>query len=183
MTRQAMKITAVKTAVVEANYDYTYVRVYADSEEYGTGECFFAPGLTAIIRELAPVLVGKDPMHHEVHWTRLHHDTWARGGALGTTVLSGIDIALWDLLGKKLDQPVWRLLGYRRVFPKTAYASQLFGDDPSTTHRAAQSANGNRQYGARPGGRRRPTSPDGHGERHCALSCSRGGPPSAAEHI
>ena len=57
----SMKIVAVKTAVVEANYDYTYVRVYADSEEYGTGECFFAPGLTAIIRELAPVLVGKDP--------------------------------------------------------------------------------------------------------------------------
>src|SRR6266705_6256619 len=52
--------------------------------------------------------------------------------------LSGIDIALWDLLGKKLDQPVWRLLGYRRAFPKTAYASQLFGDDPAATHRAAQ---------------------------------------------
>src|SRR5438067_13564791 len=52
--------------------------------------------------------------------------------------LSGIDIALWDLLGKKLDEPVWRLLGYQRAFPKTAYASQLFGDDPSATHRAAQ---------------------------------------------
>src|SRR5207248_2899052 len=52
--------------------------------------------------------------------------------------LSGIDIALWDLFGKKLGQPVWRLLGYRRAFPKTAYASQLFGDEPSATHRAAQ---------------------------------------------
>src|SRR5512137_704770 len=35
--------------------------------------------------------------------------------------LSGIDIALWDLLGKKLGEPVWRLLGQERAYPKTAY--------------------------------------------------------------
>jgi len=52
--------------------------------------------------------------------------------------LSGIDIALWDLLGKKLGEPVWRLLGDGRTFPKTAYASQLFGDDPQETLRRAQ---------------------------------------------
>ena len=58
-----MKITAVKTAVVEANYDYTYVRIFTDRDEFGTGESFFSPGLTAIIKDLAPVLVGKDPRH------------------------------------------------------------------------------------------------------------------------
>jgi L-alanine-DL-glutamate epimerase-like enolase superfamily enzyme len=47
--------------------------------------------------------------------------------------LSGIDIALWDLLGRKLSEPVYRLLGYDRAYPKIAYASQLFGDDPQTT--------------------------------------------------
>ncbi len=52
--------------------------------------------------------------------------------------LSGIDIALWDLLGKKLGQPVWRLLGYQQAYPKTAYASQLFGDDPAATFCQAQ---------------------------------------------
>lgn len=52
--------------------------------------------------------------------------------------LSGVDIALWDLLGKKLAEPVWRLLGYERAFPKTAYASQLFGDDPQATLLRAQ---------------------------------------------
>src|SRR2546421_1748944 len=52
--------------------------------------------------------------------------------------LSGIDIALWDLLGKKLGEPVFKLLGYKQAYPKIAYASQLFGDDPQTTLRRAQ---------------------------------------------
>ena len=42
-----MKITRCATAVVEANYDYTYVRIHANNGVYGTGECFFAAGLTA----------------------------------------------------------------------------------------------------------------------------------------
>ncbi len=47
--------------------------------------------------------------------------------------LSGIDIALWDLLARRRSEPVYRLLGYERAFPKIAYASQLFGDDPQET--------------------------------------------------
>lgn len=52
--------------------------------------------------------------------------------------LSGVDIALWDLLGKKLGEPVYKLLGYPRAFPKVAYASQLFGDTPEKTFQRAQ---------------------------------------------
>ncbi|MGI8484795.1 MAG: mandelate racemase/muconate lactonizing enzyme family protein [Thermomicrobiales bacterium] len=47
--------------------------------------------------------------------------------------LSGIDIALWDLLGKRLQAPVWELLGAKSAFPKRPYASQLFGDTPEET--------------------------------------------------
>jgi L-alanine-DL-glutamate epimerase-like enolase superfamily enzyme len=50
---------------------------------------------------------------------------------------SGIDIALWDLLGKRLQAPVWELLGYKSTFPKTPYASQLFGETPQETYRKA----------------------------------------------
>ncbi len=52
--------------------------------------------------------------------------------------LSGIDVALWDLLGRKLGEPVYRLLGYGAALPKTAYASQLFADDPAGTFARAQ---------------------------------------------
>jgi gluconate/galactonate dehydratase len=108
-----MKIAAVKTAVVEANYDYTYVRVYADSKEYGTGECFFAPGLTAIIRELAPALVGKDPWHVDRLTRELRRAASGAGSVAGYAhnAISGMETALWDLVGKHFQVPVWQLLG------------------------------------------------------------------------
>lgn len=52
--------------------------------------------------------------------------------------LSGIDIALWDLLGKKLSEPVWKLLGYSHSFAKQPYASVLFGDTPVETFEKAK---------------------------------------------
>jgi len=53
---------------------------------------------------------------------------------------SGIEIALWDLLGKARGEPVWKLLGYSRTYPKLPYASQLFGDTPAQTYQLANQA-------------------------------------------
>jgi L-alanine-DL-glutamate epimerase-like enolase superfamily enzyme len=53
---------------------------------------------------------------------------------------SGVEIALWDLLGKVRQQPVWRLLGYRESFRKLPYASQLFGETPAETYELAATA-------------------------------------------
>jgi L-alanine-DL-glutamate epimerase-like enolase superfamily enzyme len=52
--------------------------------------------------------------------------------------LSGIDIALWDLLGHRLQEPVWKLLGYKSCFAKTPYASVLFGNSASETYSKAR---------------------------------------------
>lgn len=53
---------------------------------------------------------------------------------------SGVEMALWDLLGKVRSEPVWRLLGYRNSYRKLPYASQLFGDTPVETLRLARRA-------------------------------------------
>lgn len=54
--------------------------------------------------------------------------------------LSGIDIALWDLLGKRLSEPVYRLLGYRATYPKLPYASMLFAGTPADTYEKGRRA-------------------------------------------
>jgi L-alanine-DL-glutamate epimerase-like enolase superfamily enzyme len=56
-----MKIIGLKSAVVEGNFDWTFVRVETDEGIHGLGECFFALGLTSILRSLEPVIGGEDP--------------------------------------------------------------------------------------------------------------------------
>ena len=53
---------------------------------------------------------------------------------------SGIEMAMWDLLARSQGRPVWQVLGYDRTFPKTPYASMLFGDDPAETLSQARAA-------------------------------------------
>lgn len=108
-----MKITAINTAVVEANYDWTFTRVYTDEGIYGTGESFLAPGLTAIISDLAPLLIGEDPRNVDKLFAKMR---WAASGAgsMGGIVynaISGIEAALWDVVGKHYGMPVYQLLG------------------------------------------------------------------------
>lgn len=57
---------------------------------------------------------------------------------------SGIEIALWDLLGKARGEPVWKLLGFAQAFRKVPYASQLFGDTPAETLQRARLARAER---------------------------------------
>jgi L-alanine-DL-glutamate epimerase-like enolase superfamily enzyme len=70
---------------------------------------------------------------------QLGHAVRANGLDIAQTAhtWSGIEIALWDLLGKHREVPVYKLLGYDRAYPKTPYASQLFGDTPEETFEKA----------------------------------------------
>ena len=84
-------------------------------------------------------LVGNDPLDSEVHWTTMYHDPHVRGGRLGTTALSGIDIALWDLKGKILNQPVYRLLGGAHRDRIRVYANGWY-TNPGTPEQNAEEA-------------------------------------------
>ncbi len=108
-----MKIKRITTAVVEANYDYTYIRVYTDKNDLvGTGEIFFAPGLTAVVRDLAEVVIGEDPRAIDYLAKKMRRAT-SHAGTNGVThhAITGIETALWDILGKSLNAPVYQLLG------------------------------------------------------------------------
>lgn len=111
--RLSMRIERISTAVVEANYDYTYVRIWADNGTYGTGECFFAPGLTAALHDMFPLLIGRDPREVD----RLARMLWRAGSGAGAVggylynAISGIEAALWDLVGKHYGVPIYQMLG------------------------------------------------------------------------
>jgi L-alanine-DL-glutamate epimerase-like enolase superfamily enzyme len=111
-----MRITGVHTAVVEANYDWTFVRVDAEGAGLsGIGECFCAPGLTAIVRDLAPLLIGEDARDVDRLWSKLRWGSSGAGSSAGIVynAISGIEAALWDLVGQGYGVPIHRLLGGR----------------------------------------------------------------------
>jgi L-alanine-DL-glutamate epimerase-like enolase superfamily enzyme len=108
-----VKIKRLKTAVVEGNFDWTFVRIETDAGIHGLGECFFAPGLTSILRSLEPLLLGEDPRDIRRLFRKLQLATSGAGSIAGIiyNAISGIETALWDLLGQSLGVPIYRLLG------------------------------------------------------------------------
>jgi L-alanine-DL-glutamate epimerase-like enolase superfamily enzyme len=108
-----MKIVRLKTAVVEGNFDWTFVRIETDQGISGLGECFFAPGLTSILRSLEPVIEGEDPRDIHRLFRKLQLAVSGAGSVAGIVynAISGIEAALWDVLGQWLEVPIYRLLG------------------------------------------------------------------------
>ena len=122
-----MKITAVETFKVWVDWcNWLFVRVSTDEGICGWGEASLHGAIESVetaIREFAPHLVGQDPAGPERHWHRLYNAWRWRGGAVFSSALSGLDIALWDLEGKRLGVPVHRLLGGAHRDRLRVYAS------------------------------------------------------------
>jgi L-alanine-DL-glutamate epimerase-like enolase superfamily enzyme len=101
-----------------------FVRVWADDGSVGIGEASPMQGgrvlLGILLHNIAPMLRGADPLDHAVIQDRLTH-TFIKLGPQGALsgALAGLDIALWDLKGKLLGQPIYKLLGgaWRTTLP------------------------------------------------------------------
>ncbi len=109
--------------------DTVVVRVTADDGTVGWGESHHGQNPTAmveIVKGMGSLAIGADPFDSEGIWARLaYQQVQTHGLGAGSVIaLSGIDIALWDLKGKLLGQPVWRLLGGARKRIR-AYAGGL----------------------------------------------------------
>ncbi len=133
-----------------ASFDSVLVKVETDDglvgwgeAKAGVGSAASGYGLAAIInRDLAPLLVAQDPRDVSRLWDVMYN-TPREGFALdrghvlpqlgrrglSISAIAGVDIALWDLLGKSLGAPVWRLLGGRRAERMPAYASGGWADE------------------------------------------------------
>lgn len=107
------------------------VRVETDEGLVGIGEAGFSAEYFSTVgpiinNQLGPMLVGADPADIDAIWQRMLDAThmWGRRG-IETYALSGIDIALWDLLGKAANLPVYRLLGASKQRVRAYFAPSL----------------------------------------------------------
>ena len=124
-----MKITEIKTFLMSPPLkpslaeksgstwnarNWLFVKVYTDEGITGIGEGSGWPRvIETAVQDIAPILIGEDPMNIERIWQKILTATMGNGmtGTVGSGAMNGIDMALWDIKGKALNTPVWNLLG------------------------------------------------------------------------
>jgi galactonate dehydratase len=109
-----MRVTDVRTAEVKGHGYSTYVRVYTDEGLIGNGECIHGgEGCPHMVHALKRYILGENPLDVDMLFEKMRRACLFDGGMAGATVtaMTGIEIALWDLAGKALGVPVYRLLG------------------------------------------------------------------------
>ena len=153
-----MKITQVEALYLrlpdvkqqcDSGQDALIVRVHTDAGISGIGEVDSAPMAVkaaiegpyshAITAGLGSILVGEDPFETERLWHKMYdRNIYAGRSGIGFHAMSGIDMALWDIKGKALGMPVWKLLGGGFHSKIRCYASSLFGATPKKTRDLAR---------------------------------------------
>ena len=133
----------------DSGQDALVVRVHTDEGTIGIGEVDSAPlaAQAAIVEPyshtitsgLKHIIVGEGPVETEYIWDKMYkHNIYAGRFGAGLHAMNGIDISLWDITGKKLGMPVWKLLGggFRKSI--RCYSSSLFGPTPEATGEIAR---------------------------------------------
>lgn len=138
------------TDAADGTQDSLLVRIGTDTGIEGFGECDASPLVSMAVYCCPPShsnivnireIIGGETIDTPEDIRRIQAKVWARGLDIEQIhhAYAGADIALWDILGKKLGQPVYRLLGDQKAHPKRPYGSVLFGDTPQQTRERARS--------------------------------------------
>ncbi len=141
-----MQITKIEMFKYWINWcNWLFVKVSTDAGLYGWGEGSLHGAVESVetaIHELGATLIGQDPAGVERHWHRMYHAWRWRSGPTLMTALGALDIALWDLEGKRLAVPVYRLLGGPYRTQLRGYASHWLADvaTPEQAYAGAQAA-------------------------------------------
>lgn len=110
-----MKVTDIKCFAVDCfRTNWVFVKVYTDEGIDGVGEAtleYKEKALLGAVGHIKEYMLGQNPLDIEKHWHSIYRDAYWRGGAVLMSALSAVETALWDILGKSLNIPVYRLLG------------------------------------------------------------------------
>lgn len=135
-----MKVTRLETMLVQPRW--CFLKIYTDAGIVGYGEPIVEGHHDAVAREVQQIgeyLVGQDPRRIEHHWQAIYRHGFYRGGPVLTSALSGVEIALWDILGKSFGVPVYQLLGGACRDRIRVYA-HCGGSTPEEAARSAKAA-------------------------------------------
>jgi galactonate dehydratase len=140
-----MKISKISTYVVGTPWrDLTYVQVFTDEGLVGVGETRMPSHTQALIGYLAEAehnhILGSDPFNIESLVHRMKYGDYARSGEIVMSGIACVEMACWDIVGKALGQPVWRLLGGKFRDQIKAYANGWYTVErtPQDFHDAAR---------------------------------------------
>lgn len=126
-----MKITEIKTFLVHGGWrTFLLVKVCTDEGISGVGEATLeghSKTVEAAIKELERYLIGQDPFEIEDHWQKMYRNPFWVSGPVLLSAISSVEHALWDILGKALNVPVYRLLGGKCRDRVRMYANAWFG--------------------------------------------------------
>ena len=110
-----MKITDIQTLIVNAEMkNWVFVKILTDEGIYGWGEStveWKTRAVVGAIEDLKPLIIGKDPRNIKQNFQIMTKYGFWKLGVIGMSAISGIEHAMWDILGKSLNTPVWQLLG------------------------------------------------------------------------
>ena len=138
-----LKITDIKTVVVNAQMrNWVFVKVETDTPGLdGWGEASLewkTRAVAAAVEDLKPFILGDDPTRIEHIYQKLYRQPFFRPGVIGLSAISGIEQACWDILGKQLGVPVYKLLG-GAVRDKVRMYTHLGGGEMSAVYESFDS--------------------------------------------
>jgi galactonate dehydratase len=110
-----MKITSIETHIANiGTRNVVFLRTLTDTDIYGVGEAYtVGPDLATKewVDYFAAQIIGSDPTDIERLWSKMHQGSRFPIGSSGLAAISGIDLTLWDILGKSAGAPVYKLAG------------------------------------------------------------------------
>ena len=159
-----MKITDVKAYVLGTRWrNLIVLKVETDEGIYGLGEATTVNRDKAVLGYLEEMkhrhLIGRDPFDVEAIWRRIYTGDFIRGGWDAASVQSAVDVACYDIMGKALGVPVWKLIGGRFRDRVPVYANGWY-----TVERTPEAIAGRVEAVLEKGYRAFKIDPFGHGE-------------------
>jgi len=125
-----MKITDIKTYIMDAfRTNWTFIKVETDEGLYGFGEASLGTqemALAGCVEDLKRLIIGRNALEIEKMRFEVYRDIYWKGGPVLMSAISGIEMALWDIMGKYYNAPVYTFLGGKTKDKVKMYANGWF---------------------------------------------------------